>query len=307
MMTLKTASTTILITAMALIPACGPSDENAEPEELEPIAAEPLSLEPRFKVETEIDPGVRVDPPETPPALRWDFSEVKTIAYELFQAYETSTAIEIPPELMGELPPNAKSEATLIVRSEGDGTAVVEIHDASVYLGDEEQPTERQPGLVATIGRMDESGQVQPSELQNGHSGSGHAEQFLSLLISLPNEPLRPGESLEDTLELPIPQELPGFELSLRREITLLGYEMRNGERCAKLEVALTPEDADLPEGVSPGIQFGFDGKSVVLFSIESRTFASAEMTIAMGFAGIMQVDMMMKMERKSGDSEDTP
>ncbi len=305
-MTLKTAIAMVLIPAMALIPACGPSDENAEPEEPELIAAEPVSLEPRFKVETEIDPDVRVDPPETPPALHWDFSEEKAIAYDLFQAYETSTAIEIPAELMGELPPDAKSEATLIVRSEGDGTAVVEIHDVSVYLGDEEQPTERQAGLVATIGRMNESGQLQPPELQYGHSGIDHAEQFLSFLIPLPTEPLRPGESQEDTVEF-TPQELPGFELSLRREITLLGYEMRNGERCAKLEVALIPDDADLPEGAPPGIQLGFDGKSVVLFGIESRSFASAEMTIAMGFAGIMQVDIIMKMERKSGEPEDTP
>ncbi|MFW6107797.1 MAG: hypothetical protein ACOC70_01225 [bacterium] len=281
----------LMLFLAAAVAGCPPADQEGEPPPDGPAAADApeattpaaiAPMEPAFDVDGGLDPARRVEAPAEPPLLRWDFSEQRTLAYAFSWEYATAAGAEEAPTLPADTPGRARGDMTLRIQSHGDGTATAATYDATAYVGAEERPSQ-QRGLVSTIGQLGEDGRIRPSGGGSQPGQTAQASRSLAFLLPLPSEPLRPGESVEETLTLPSPEMLPSLRMTVRRRITLVGYVMQGGERCARLSVDLSLGELDVPSGVRQGVEFVLNGRSVAVFGLESRSFVSAELAMVTG------------------------
>ncbi|MFO7900284.1 MAG: hypothetical protein R6V58_14640 [Planctomycetota bacterium] len=279
----------LMLCLTAAVAGCPPADQDGEPPpgkpaaDASPVPAATAPMKPKFEIDADLDPDERVQPPAEPPLLRWDFSEQRTLAYAFSWEYATAAGAEETPDLPAGAPGRARGDMTLRIRSDGDGTATAATYDATAYVGGDERASQQQSGLVSTIGRLGEDGRIRPSGRGAESGQTAQADRSLAFLLPLPSQPLRPGESVEETLTLPSPEMLPSLRMTVRRRITLVGYVMRGGERCAQLAVDLSLAELDVPSDVRQGVEFVLNGRSVTVFGLESRSFVSGVLAMVTG------------------------
>jgi hypothetical protein len=208
--------------------------------------------------------------PAAAPVYRWDFTAKKVHHYSYQQTVRISDA-------------GTKKERTrmsvagaLLIKSQGDGTAEFVLKDVVMKMKMGGAARElKQPPMV--VQGMKEDG--------SGLFGNDPKSMMLKLMMPLP-----PTGSLELGRTIDIPMTMPfnamGSQLPVkgRNRIKLNRFVQIGKRTCAEFAVDTNISELKIPADLKGTYRCAMLGKGILYFDVESRTFVSATIAVALEF-----------------------
>jgi len=240
---------------------------------------------------------------EGPVDLRWDYSAEQTWTYAFSQhstSLSTTTLMTEDDEPFTDTTRyQTRAKGDLLVVSHGDGTASWTIEGLQLTAVD----------LDPSSGTPLDSGTQDIPPLQSADrddAGFLVDEQtdenvLFAYLFSLPVVSLSRGETIIDSVALPMPAL--GVPLPLRsvRSIRFAGMEKRQGIHCAKLQTTFTVRASDLPPEFQDAYKLSRTGQAVGWFDLEAGHYVESEVTLS----STVDFDAGPAVGRMQVDSED--
>ena len=233
--------------------------------------------------ELERDTYAETAPPASLPTFRWDFAneDVHSYVYEQEARIKGDMGAAVPDgSIKAEQSMSAKG--TLLVKSQGDGTAELVLRDMKMSvkmdLGEEEEArTMEQVMPPIVVQGMKEDG--------SGSFGDSPQDMFLKMLFPLPSRALRVGDSVDVPAQMPFNAMGSVLQVTGRSRITLTRYVNIGKRTCAQLDVDIDISDLKVPPELKGEYEYSTKGSSVLYFDVGNRTFVSGTTAVLMQFS----------------------
>ncbi len=210
-------------------------------------------------------------PPSTAPILRWDFSR-KTVHNYLYEQ-EAKNKFTVGLGVGEQVPDTEQSlsaKATLLVKSQGDGTAELVLKDSKVTMkmtmGKEKEPKIMESTMPPIV--------VQDMK-EDGSASFGNSSQdlFLRMLFPLPRKPLNVGEFVDADVQMPFNAMGSLLQVKGRSRMTLTRYVEISGRICAQFDVDTDISGLRVSSELEGDYKVSMKGRSLYFFDIDRRLF----------------------------------
>jgi hypothetical protein len=220
---------------------------------------------------------------EAPADLHWDYAEKGTWEYRFHQESSSNTITTLQPVGSGPMQDTARyrSQASgdLIVRSFGEGRGrwsieglVLSAVNLNPIQGTPADSGRQEIPPIRSADRNDRGFLIDPD---------ADEEALFPYLFPLPSEPLAEGESLTDSLAMPMPALASTRPLTGLRTMTHAGTERKDGVPCVRLEIAFSVVATDLPPEMEGRYTLNREGKGTAWFAFEEGRFQASETVLS--------------------------
>ena len=194
------------------------------------------------------------------PALHWDFSSTRTVAYDYEQQMGSTASLDQTPTL------ELAVRGGMDVIATGHGTANVVLRDLVMTHGADHEPVA--PAVLAGVN-------------EDGSSSATVDDPrllLLKVLAPLPHRVLVPGQSDEVLVDFPVTVDGAPVVARGGARVTLRGYEAG----CAILDVVTDMSRLDVPAAERSRYDASLHGTSTLWFSIADHALQSASLQLTM-------------------------
>jgi hypothetical protein len=227
----------------------------------------------RFLYQLEKEEYIETKPPAETPVFRWDFSHKDVHSYTFEQEVRNKTFLRnVPGGQSGDQEQRMSAKGSLLIKSQGDGTAELVLQNlkvsAKMEFGKEREPKtveQTMPPVVVQGMREDGSGSFDKSS----------RGMLLELLFPLPNATLNLGEFVDIPAQRPFNAMGSLLQVTGRYRITLTRYVIIGKHRCAQFDVDIDISDLRIPAELEGEYKFSTNGASVHYFDVAERRFVS--------------------------------
>ncbi len=225
---------------------------------------------------------IEVKAPSVEPLFRWDFSKKKVQTYSFEQTVSTKSETGLGMGSDSSDPEqNMSAKGTLLIKSQGDGTAELVLKDMNVGM----QITINKAEGPKTLEQAMPNFAVQGvKEDGTGSFGDSSQDMLLKLIFPLPSKALKIGESVDAPAQIPFNAMGSLLQVTGRSRITLARYVLIGSRTCAQFDVDIDISKLKVPSELEGEYTCSAKGAAVFYFDVNTRAFVSGSTAFLMQF-----------------------